>query len=105
MSTRTKASVRFSILALIACNAAGLSSPVFAETQLLVDSAPPPPRIENVPHRDGFIWASGHWEWHGHSWAWVDGSYLYEQRHATWIPDGWEPHGTQWQYVPGHWQR
>jgi hypothetical protein len=88
----------------MACGAVGLSSTALAETKLLVDAPPPPPRIENVAHRDGYVWASGHWERHGESWAWIDGSYLLDQRHAHWIPDGWEAHGTQWQYVPGHWQ-
>jgi len=105
MRTLPKALATFPILAWIAFTAVGLSSTVLADTQILADSAPPPARIENVPHRDGYVWASGHWAWHGHSWAWIDGSYLVEQRHAHWIPDGWEPHGTQWQYVPGHWQR
>jgi hypothetical protein len=69
------------------------------------DVAPPPPRIENVPHRDGYVWAAGHWEWNGKSWTWTTGSYLVEQRHAQWIPDGWEPAGAQWRFVPGHWER
>lgn len=103
MNAIPKASMVIPIVAWLACITA--PSAVLAGTQLLVDSAPPPPRIENVPHRDGFIWASGHWEWSGHSWSWVDGSYQYDQRHAHWIPDGWQPEGTQWRYVPGHWQR
>ena len=103
MNAIPKASAVIPIVAWLACITA--PSTVLASTQLLVDSAPPPARIENVPHRDGFIWASGHWEWSGHSWTWVDGSYLYEQRHAHWIPDGWQPEGAQWRYVPGHWQR
>jgi hypothetical protein len=76
-----------------------------AATRTVSDVAPPPPRIENVPHRDGYVWAAGHWEWNGHSWNWTDGSYLVEQRHAQWIPDAWEQAGAQWRYVPGHWER
>src|SRR5262252_4208082 len=105
MATLPRALVTFPMMAWMACSAVGLSSTVLAATQLLVDSAPPPPRIENVAYRQGYVWASGHWEWNGHSWGWIDGSYLLEQRNAHWIPDGWEQHGTQWQYVPGHWQR
>ena len=105
MNTVRKVSVMVSIMAWMACSAMGVPSTALASTQLLVESAPPPPRVENVPYRDGYVWALGHWEWNGHSWAWVDGSYLVERRHAQWIPDGWEPQGSQWRYVPGHWQR
>jgi hypothetical protein len=105
MITRPKASVMLPVVAWMVCSAAGMSSTVLAGTEPLVDSAPPPARIENVPYRDGYVWALGHWKWNGHSWSWVDGSYVVEQRHAHWIPDGWEPNGTQWRYVPGHWER
>ncbi|MFZ1099270.1 MAG: hypothetical protein WAN26_07690 [Steroidobacteraceae bacterium] len=76
-----------------------------AASYIVSDAPPPPPRIENVPHRDGYVWAPGHWESNGHSWAWVSGDYIVERRHAQWIPDGWEQAGAQWRYVPGHWQR
>ena len=86
--------------------AGGLVMPTVVSAATTVsDVAPPPPRIENVPHRDGYVWAAGHWEWNGKSWTWTTGSYLVEQRHAQWIPDGWEPAGAQWRFVPGHWER
>ena len=47
-----------------------------AASYIVSDAPPPPPRIENVPHRDGYVWAPGHWESNGHSWAWVSGDYL-----------------------------
>ncbi len=104
MSIVRKAPIMISIVAGIACSAM-VGPTALASTPLVVDSAPPPPRIENVPYRDGYVWALGHWAWNGHSWAWVDGNYVVEQRHAHWIPDGWEQSGTQWRYIPGHWQR
>jgi len=105
MSIVSKALQVIPVVALTAFAALAAPTTVLAATQTVVDSAPPQPRIENVPHRDGYVWASGHWEFNGHYWSWVDGSYLVEQRHAQWIPDAWEADGSQWRYVPGHWQR
>ncbi len=95
------------ITPVLTCLAIGaLALPALAAAANTVSEvAPPPPRIENVPHRDGYVWASGHWEWNGKSWTWTTGTYLVEQRHAQWIPDGWEASGAQWRYVPGHWER
>jgi YXWGXW repeat-containing protein len=43
---------------------------------VVVDEAPPPPRVEVVtvvPYR-GAVWMPGHWSSHGrHRWVWVPG--------------------------------
>jgi hypothetical protein len=76
-----------------------------AGTHDVSEVAPPPTRIENVPPRQGFIWAPGHWEWNGHSYAWLSGNYIYEQRYAKWIPDHWEQVGSKWRHIAGRWER
>ena len=73
---------------------------------IISDVAPPAPRAERAPpHRDGFVWAPGHWEWSGRSYAWVGGTWIAERRGAHWIADSWAQSGDHWQYAPGHWER
>jgi hypothetical protein len=67
--------------------------------------APPMPRVELVAPRDGFVWASGYWEWRGHSYHWVTGEYVYERRRYRWVANQWEQAGGRWQRVPGRWER
>lgn len=77
-----------------------------AGSDVLTDAAPPPPRAEHEPpHRDGYVWAPGHWEWTGRFYRWISGSYISERRGAHWVADHWDPAGNQWHYVPGHWER
>ena len=81
------------------------AAPAFA-ADIILDVAPPPPRIENMGHpRDGYAWAAGHWEWNQQSYRWVSGSWIVARGKARWIADQWEPVGSQWRYVPGHWER
>lgn len=69
------------------------------------DVAPPMPRIELVAPRDGFVWASGYWEWYGHSYHWVTGNYIYERRRYHWVADQWQQAGKRWQHLRGRWER
>jgi hypothetical protein len=72
MKTPQKASLPIIIIA------GTLLSPTFASAgaDIVVDTPPPAPRVEHVPHRDGYVWAPGYWEWSGHSFHWVSGTYL-----------------------------
>jgi WXXGXW repeat (2 copies) len=72
-------------------------------SDIFTDVAPPPPRAERVPPRDGYVWAPGYWEWTGRFYRWVSGSYVYERRRAHWVPDHWDQVGNRWHYVRGHW--
>ena len=96
-------------LILAVCLADGIlllrAAPAVA-AEIITDLPPPPLRAENMGHRrDGYVWASGHWEWSGHDYRWVAGSWIVEHGRAHWIDDQWEALGTQWRFVPGHWQR
>jgi hypothetical protein len=81
------------------------STSAFSAASVVSDIPPPPVRVENVGSRAGYIWAPGHWEWNGRSYAWVSGSYIFDRRPAKWSPDHWEQEGAQWHYIPGHWER
>jgi hypothetical protein len=101
MKTLHKASLPIIIIA------AAFLSPRFASAgaDVVVDTPPPAPRVENVPHRDGYVWAPGYWEWTGHFYHWVSGSYLYERRGYHWVANHWEQIDGQWHYTEGHWQQ
>jgi hypothetical protein len=68
--------------------------------------APPPPRIEERPHRPGasHIWVQGSWDWQGERWAWVPGRWERpHERHARWIAPVYVREDDGWRYTPGHW--
>jgi|SRR5580658_310379 hypothetical protein len=79
-----------------------LTAPCFA-AEITSDVVPPPARIERFEPRDGYVWASGYWEWNGRSYHWVSGAYMPERRGARWVPDEWEQVGPHWRRVAGHW--
>jgi WXXGXW repeat (2 copies) len=75
-----------------------------AEKDIVVDVQPPPARIEHQPpHRDGYVWAPGYWEWTGHSFHWTSGTWISERR-GHWVANHWDQMGNQWRYVAGHWE-
>ena len=75
-----------------------------AEGDITTRLSPPPPRIENVRPRDGFVWAPGYWEWRHRSYHWVTGSYIFGRRRYRWVADQWKQEGGQWHYLRGRWE-
>src|ERR1700709_548045 len=79
----------------------GISS---ARTYVDIDVAPPPPRVEVVPHeRHGYVWAPGYWNWSGHRHVWVKGRYIHERAGHHWVNDNWNQRDGRWHYERGHW--
>jgi hypothetical protein len=75
------------------------------EEDIVVDSAPPAPRIEHQPaHRDGYVWSPGFWEWTGATFRWTAGTWISERR-GHWVADHWYQMDTHWHFVKGHWER
>ena len=71
-----------------------------------IDVAPPPLRVETVPHaRAGYLWAPGFWEWRNRGHVWVPGRWRAERRGYHWVPDRWEQRGPHWHRDRGHWER
>ena len=102
MKTLQKASLPILIIA------GAFLSPRFASAgaDIVVDTLPPGPRAEHEPpHRDGYVWAPGYWEWTGHFFHWVSGTWVVERRRSHWVADHWDQIGSQWQYVRGHWEQ
>lgn len=89
----------------LAVGAVSVPHLVSAAGEIVTDVAPPAPRLEHAPpHRDGYVWTAGHWEWNGRFYTWVSGGFIVERRNAHWIADHWEQTGAQWRYVPGRWE-
>jgi hypothetical protein len=87
--------------------AGALLLPRFASAggDIVSDTPPPAPRIEHgPPHRDGFVWAPGYWEWNGHFFHWMSGTWIPERPNSHWVTDHWDQVGNQWHYVVGHWE-
>ena len=88
--------------------AGALLSPGFAVAgaDILTSVPPPQPRIEHEPpHRDGYVWAPGYWEWSGRFFHWVSGTWIPERPRAHWVADHWEQVGDHWHYLRGHWEQ
>lgn len=98
-----------SIKAAIFCAALGIGASVLpsaseARVYVDVDIAPPPPRVEVIPHaRVGYVWAPGYWVWNGHRHVWVRGHYIRAHRGHHWVADSWEDRHGRWHYRRGHW--
>ena len=88
--------------------AGALLSPGFAVAgdDVVSDTPPPAPRVEHEPpHRDGYAWAPGYWEWNGRFFRWISGTWIAERRKSHWVADHWDQIGNQWHYVQGHWEQ
>lgn len=104
-SSNKSTNVRSFSLAITLAGALLLSTPSPGRTEIVSDAPPPPPRVEHEPpHRDGYAWAPGYWEWNGSFFHWVSGTWISERR-GHWAADHWDQVGKQWHYVPGHWER
>jgi hypothetical protein len=87
------------------CVAGALLSSTSTAADVVSDTAPPPARVEHEPpHRDGYVWAPGYWEWNGRFFHWTSGTWIPERRKYHWAADHWDPIGNQWRYVQGHWE-
>jgi hypothetical protein len=66
--------------------------------------APPPPRVEQIHPRHGFVWDPGHWVWRGHHYSWVRGHYVRERRGGEWRGGAWDRHDDHYDWHPGGWR-
>jgi hypothetical protein len=81
----------------------------FADEDIIVSEAPPPPRVETVPApRSGFVWSPGYWAWENGEHTWHEGRWVEvtkPHQEAQWVPDHWEQRDeTHWHFVSGHWK-
>jgi hypothetical protein len=93
---------------LVAALALGaIAVPIVSEARaIIVEIAPPAPRVEVVPAaRAGYIWAPGYWDWRGRRHVWVGGSWQRERRGYHWAPHNWVQRDNRWEFERGGWRR
>jgi len=65
---------------------------------------PPPQRREAVPpHRPGYVWVQGYWDWRNARHSWVVGHWEPERRGCHWKPHRWLSRDGRWFLQPGGW--
>jgi hypothetical protein len=69
-----------------------------------VDEEPPPPRVETVEFRPGFVRIEGRYVRNGNRWAWRDGYYERERVGYAWDQGRWETRGNHHVWVEGRWR-
>ena len=90
-------------LVLAASCAAGTS---FAQVNVNIGLAPPPPQYEVMPvMAPGYVWAPGYWTWHGDRHIWIRGRPILQRTGYRWEPDRWEHRGNGYYRHAGRWER
>jgi hypothetical protein len=71
-----------------------------------VDTAPepPPPVVETMEVRPGYIWIGGRYNWAGGRWVWMNGHYEAERVGYVWAPGSWQVQGRRRVWVEGTWR-
>ena len=97
--------VRYLVIALglSACAVKGSGSMQVETTGGVVYQEPPPPQVETVEVRPGFVWIKGRYQWRNGQWAWVGGHWERERAGYVWTEGRWEHRGNQWVWVEGSW--
>lgn len=91
------------VLGSTGCVVRGHGSVGVRPASVVVYDAPPPPRVETVETRPGFIWIRGRWVWNGGQWTWRDGHWERDRVGYSWSAGQWEQRGNQWVWVEGRW--
>lgn len=77
-----------------------------APPAIVVQIAPPPPRMEPVPSpRRGMVWVPGYWDWRGHRHVWVAGTWMRERPGYRYVQPAWVQRGGRWEMQRGGWAR
>lgn len=76
-------------------------------TVIVVDRAPPAPRVETqpAPPGTGAVWVPGYWNWTGTQYDWVAGHWESGRSGYAWVPHRWEMVNGRWQLTGGTWIR
>lgn len=74
--------------------------------EIVVETAPPPERVERVVERPGYVWTPGYWRWDANARrdVWVGGAYVADRPGFTWMPGRWSPGPNHtWRFRGGYW--
>ncbi len=75
--------------------------------EIIVETAPPPLRVEVRPPCPvvGYVWTPGYWHWEGGHHIWAAGRWVAPPRPgAVWVAPRWERAGARWRLHPGLWR-
>ncbi|MEO8706425.1 MAG: hypothetical protein ABI867_40720, partial [Kofleriaceae bacterium] len=66
-------------------------------------NAPPAPRRETQPTRQGFVWLPGRWDWKNGKWEWLNGRYETVRVGKKFREGRWDKQGDRYTFVEGDW--
>jgi len=96
---------------LLAVAVAGtLASPLAvraANISVDIDVAPPPPVVEQLPPREGYIVTPGYYIYDSdnHKHIWINGGYEQERRGEHYVNPEWREQNGRYHFNEGHWER
>ena len=93
---------------LAAALAGSFALPVYAERFAVdVDVAPPPPRHEQLPPREGYIVTPGYYKYDAdrREHTWVAGEYQRERRGEHYVAPEWRQQGGRFHFNEGRWEK
>ncbi len=97
--------IKKTIIAVIFAASLG-SVATLASAAIIMQVAPPPPRVEIVPaHRPGYVWVDGHWGWRNHQHQWVQGKWIRNRQGYYYNQPVWVERDDRWHYQSGNWRR
>lgn len=70
----------------------------------LVESPPPPPRVEVTQARPGYTFIAGRWMRQNGQWQWLAGHWEREHAGYAWSPGNWRQVSGGWLWVEGRWE-
>jgi len=65
--------------------------------------SPPPPPVERVEPRKGFVWIDGNYEWRDGRYVWMGGHYEPERAGRRWHGGHWDWQRDHYVWIRGNW--
>jgi hypothetical protein len=90
--------------ALGGCVASGSAGLVVEPGVVVIEEAPPPPRVEHYEVQTGSVWVTGRWYRDSGRWAWRDGHRENVREGYIYAPGTWQRRGRGHVYVDGGWR-
>jgi hypothetical protein len=92
----------------LAASSLGISFATYAERfSIDVETAPPAPRYEQMPAREGYIVTPGYYRYdtERREHTWVKGDYLAERRGEHFIAPEWREQNGRYRFNEGRWEK
>jgi hypothetical protein len=99
--------IRKTLLAIALGSSLAVPLATYAAVSVDIDVAPPAPRYEEAPVREGYVYTPGYYQWdegRGQH-VWVKGDYQRERRGEHWVPHQWTEQNGKYHFDEGRWER